>query len=621
MRRVLIVDNYDSFTYNLAHLVASITGEMPTVLRNDASTWAQIDEQHFDAIVISPGPGHAENPRDFGVSADVILNTQVPVLGVCLGHQGIALAFGGEVVRGEPAHGQVSEIEHDFTDELLAGIPGKFNAVRYHSFTVAEPLPAELRKIAWTEDRAVMAVRHVTRPIWGVQFHPESILSEHGSALMRNFLRESGRAGIPARSRLSRRPSQARSAAHHFRKHFTDQPNAFWLDSSLVTERDHRSFMGASSEIVSYRAAKKELTIHRNDRTEVRSQSIFDYLDEALRTNRVASGKPFPGGYVGYFGYELRADCGSPATHDSPYPDALLMRVDDVNHMESSHENVVSPTHSSASPRPRLSRSEYLDRIEQCIAHMRDGEAYELCLTNQLDFETTLTALDYYEMLRQLNPAPYSAYLRFGDLEIACSSPECFLRIDPNGRVESRPIKGTAPRNPDPIEDDRLRQDLATNPHFRAENLMITDLVRNDLGRVALPGSVTVPALMEVETYATMHQLVSTVTAQLRPGATAVDCLRATFPGGSMTGAPKLRAMELLDRLEPTARGIYSGSIGYLGFDGSADLNIVIRTAVFHRGHVSIGTGGAILAQSNPQAEWDETQLKAAALLRAFGAQ
>jgi para-aminobenzoate synthetase len=373
---------------------------------------------------------------------------------------------------------------------------------------------------------------------------------------------------------------------------------------------ERQALSGSSREIVSYRAAKRQLTITRDGQSEIRTQTLFDYLDEALRVNRSARG-----GYAGYFGYELRSDCGSPVTHASQFPDAMLMRIEDKS--EPVIAAVGHPGNTSL-PRPRLSRPEYLDRIRQCIQYIRDGEAYELCLTNQLEFETNIPALQYYERLCSLNPAPYSAYLRFGDLEIVCSSPECFLRIDCEGRIQSRPIKGTLPRGRTPEEDEQLRRQLATDPRFRAENLMITDLVRNDLGRVATPGSVQVPRLMEVETYATVHQLVSTITAQLRPDATVVDCLRAAFPGGSMTGAPKLRAMELLDRLEPAARGIYSGSIGYLGFDGSADLNIVIRTAVFHRGQVSIGIGGAILAQSDPAAEWDETQLKAAALLRAF---
>ena len=368
--------------------------------------------------------------------------------------------------------------------------------------------------------------------------------------------------------------------------------------------------------MVAYRAATRQLTITRDGQSESRTQTLFDYLDEALRANRSALPFPACGGYVGYFGYELRSDCGSPVTHASAFPDAMLMRIEDKPGPVAAPSRVGGDT---SLPRPRLSRAEYLERIRQCIGHIRAGEAYELCLTNQLEFETDIPALQYYETLRRLNPAPYSAYLRFGDLEIACSSPECFLRVDCDGRVQSRPIKGTLPRGRTPEEDERLRRQLATDPRFRAENLMITDLVRNDLGRVATPGSVRVPRLMEVESYATVHQLVSTITAQLRPGATVVDCLRAAFPGGSMTGAPKLRAMELLGRLEPGARGIYSGSIGYLGFDGSADLNIVIRTAVFHRGQVSIGIGGAILAQSDPAAEWDETQLKAAALLRAFG--
>jgi para-aminobenzoate synthetase len=182
--RLLIVDNYDSFTYNLAHLAASIIEEMPTVVRNDQ--WV-FDERGFDAIVISPGPGHPANARDFGVSAEVIRRATVPVLGVCLGHQGIALQFGGTVARVEPAHGQVCRIGHD-GDSLFRGVPPEFDAVRYHSFAVAEPLPPELRKIAWSSDGAVMAVRHVSRPLWGVQFHPESILSEHGGTILGNFL-------------------------------------------------------------------------------------------------------------------------------------------------------------------------------------------------------------------------------------------------------------------------------------------------------------------------------------------------------------------------------------------------------------------------------------------------
>ena len=378
---------------------------------------------------------------------------------------------------------------------------------------------------------------------------------------------------------------------------------------------ERQGLSGASGEIVSYRAAARQLTITRDGKSENRTQTLFDYLDEALRANRSALPFPACGGYVGYFGYELRSDCGSPVTHASPFPDAMLMRIEDKPGPPTANIGLGSST---SLPRPRLARAEYLDRIRQCIGHIREGEAYELCLTNQLEFETGISARRFYDTLRRLNPAPYSAYLRFGELEIACSSPECFLRVDRDGGIESRPIKGTLPRGRTPEEDEQLRRQLSTDSRFRAENLMITDLVRNDLGRVATPGSVQVPGLMEVESYATVHQLVSTITAQLRPGATVVDCLRAAFPGGSMTGAPKLRAMELLDRLEPGARGIYSGSIGYLGFDGSADLNIVIRTAVFHRGQVSIGIGGAILAQSDPAAEWDETQLKAAALLRAF---
>lgn len=623
----LIVDNYDSFTFNLVSLVAIATGETPLVIRNDEMNREEIKRLGCSSIVISPGPGRPDRERDFGVSADVIRHAEVPVLGVCLGHQGIASAFGGEVRQTEPVHGYPSEIFHN-GDELFRGIPSPFSAIRYHSLAVMEPLPAELRKIAWTADGTVMALRHVSRPLWGVQFHPESICTEYGLELIRNFLSMARSKAIVRKFPLEHSPETL------FRGLYGGERYAFWLDTSLVTERSRFSYMGASDEISISRPGEK----------------VFDRLERSLGETRIeAPDVPFPftGGYVGYFGYELKAECGSPNKHRSDLPDSVLLRVDRflaIDHAQKALYAVaagagaeewldrtecriraIDPSKRPAAPdepmpahRFSICRPHYLDRIRDCLDYIAAGESYELCLTNKVLLDTNLRALDYYETLRRTNPASYSAYLQLGDFQVASSSPECFLRIDECGRAESRPIKGTIRRGADPEEDAKLRDLLANDARFRAENLMIVDLVRHDLARVCEPGSVQVPRLMEVETYRTLHQLVSTISGQLAPGKTAVDCLRALFPGGSMTGAPKLRTMELLDELEPEARGIYSGSIGYLGFNGTADLSIVIRTAVFDRGHISFGVGGAIVAKSDAQAEWDEIELKAQALLRAF---
>ncbi len=181
---ILIVDNYDSFTYNLVHLVAAVAGEMPHVIRNDQP----LPNRSFDRVIISPGPGRPDNARDFGISMDLIRRAEMPVLGVCLGHQGIACAFGGHISRTEPMHGRLSEIHHA-GDPLFTGLPPTFTSVRYHSLLVAQPLPLVLRKIAWTADGSVMALRHAHLPLWGVQFHPESILSEFGAEIVANFLR------------------------------------------------------------------------------------------------------------------------------------------------------------------------------------------------------------------------------------------------------------------------------------------------------------------------------------------------------------------------------------------------------------------------------------------------
>jgi para-aminobenzoate synthetase len=384
---------------------------------------------------------------------------------------------------------------------------------------------------------------------------------------------------------------------------------------------------------------------------------LFDWLELALAEASLEvreSPFGFTGGFVGYLGYELKAECGSPTGHRSPHPDAALLFADRFVVFDHAADEahvvcLATPTGRSdaaewadaiaarlravrAAPAPapadpggrttfalQRDANDYLLDVESCQEQLLAGETYEICLTNELVGARCADALSLHRVLRRINPAPFAAFLRLGGVEVSSSSPERFVALDRSGTLEARPIKGTVARGATPREDREAAAKLRTAGKDRAENLMIVDVLRNDLGRVAQIGSVSVPSLMAVETYATVHQLVSTVQARLRSDATIVDALRASFPGGSMTGAPKLRTMELLDRIENRPRGVYSGAIGYLAADGSADLSIAIRTIVNSRHAMTIGAGGAITVQSDARAELRELLLKARAPLDAVG--
>jgi para-aminobenzoate synthetase len=685
--RTLLIDNYDSFTFNLFQLLAGVNREDPIVVRNDEATWDELSRLDFDNIVISPGPGRPEHGKDFGVCGDAIEAAEVPLLGVCLGHQGLAHFSGGTVVHApEVMHGRLSAIFHD-ESPLYAAIPQGFQAVRYHSLCAARPLPECLEVTAWSGDGVVMGVAHRERPLWGVQFHPESICTNDGRQLVQNFRDLTEQAAGETPSRPRRRPTRPDPAAAHaaerpqdlalevrkldrlydpervFCHLFADEGHAFWLDSSKVSDaRSRFSFMGTSggplSSVVTYDVTATELRIVRPDRTEVLSESIFDYLDRELRRlGTVGGGLPFDltCGFVGYLGYELKADCEGGLPHRSPLPDAAFVFADRLlafDHQEQATYVVCLTDRATAAagerwvdevsreldalpPLPaldirdggadsavefRLSRPHdtYIEDINRCKHYLTEGESYEICLTNKVWTDTTVEPLRLYRILRHINPAPFSAFLRFGDAAVASSSPERFLKIHRDGWVEAKPIKGTISRGHDPEEDRRLSEHLRTDEKSRAENLMITDLLRNDLGIVCEIGTVHVPHLMEVETYETVHQLVSTVAGHLREELGPADCVRACFPGGSMTGAPKKRTMEIIDELEKEPRGVYSGAIGYLGLSGATDLNIVIRTIVIDARSTSIGTGGAIVMQSDPEEEYEEILLKAEAPMRAI---
>ncbi len=257
----------------------------------------------------------------------------------------------------------------------------------------------------------------------------------------------------------------------------------------------------------------------------------------------------------------------------------------------------------------------YLDAVQRVVDYIVAGDIFQANLSQRLESPLEEDPWHLYRRLRAVNPAPFAAYLEFGPVAVASASPERFLLLEPDGRVETRPIKGTRPRGLSPEHDAALAQALHDSEKDRAENLMIVDLLRNDLSRVCAPGTVRVPELFALEEYRTVHHLVSTVEGRLAAGRGATDLLAAAFPGGSITGAPKVRAMEIIAELEPSRRGIYCGSIGYLGFSGAMDTSIVIRTLVASGGRVTFSVGGGIVADSDPEGEYQETLHKARALI------
>ncbi|KJC38700.1 aminodeoxychorismate synthase component I [Bradyrhizobium sp. LTSP857] len=694
--RLVVIDNYDSFTYNLVHLLAEICHEPPLVVKNDEISWNELKQKQFDGIVISPGPGHPEQPGDFGLCTSVIEEAEVPLLGVCLGHQGIAALSGGRVVRAPaPMHGRTSLIHHNDTG-LFSGIPSPFRGARYHSLVAQQPVPSCLEVTAWTEDGLIMGLAHRDRPQWGVQFHPESIITEHGRKLLENFCRMIDASGSHSNGQslngkslngkslngASPNGKSLNGSAHRkelaaarkrtfwkeipreidmedvFTSLFSESPHAYWLDSSLVEQgRARWSYAGDASgpnaACIQYRCSDKRIEISDRTGNHIKHTGIFEYL-ERIEPSRPEPAPPCPfvGGYVGWFGYELRNDSGSPTDRSAATPDAMFIYSDRfiaVDHVEKKTyvlaidepsnadrakkwiDHTIATIERAAPPAmPEVrnipnepikfyldrDRETYLSDIRRCLDLIGQGETYQVCLTNELHCNSDVDPLTLYRTMRKVNPAPHAAFIRWPEGAVLSASPERFLAIDTNGRVETKPIKGTIKRDQDPLKDDQLAEQLRTSEKDRAENVMIVDLLRNDLSRSCTPGSVRVPKLFDVESYRTVHQLVSTVTGTLELSASPVQLIRNAFPGGSMTGAPKTRTLRFIDELEGRARGVYSGSLGWLGTDGAVDLSIVIRTIVASGGRLSMGVGGGVVAASTAEGEFDEMLLKAAASIK-----
>jgi len=444
---------------------------------------------------------------------------------------------------------------------------------------------------------------------------------------------------------------------------------SFFLDSSMDPHKlGHYSFIGSDPFLV-FSSLGSEVVITQDTEKRRLNGNPFDILEYFLdlyHLDSCSSPIPFVGGAVGYFSYDLRhfiERLPDAAVDDLKLPECyfgfydLVLAFDNLQgkayivstgfpeltenkRMEKAQKRLnemktilaeVSPSESevpftftsTSAPMEQVSlkggftHKEYVDAVEKARQYIIAGDIFEVNLSQRFEAELFITPYELYRRLRQINPAPFACYLGFEDVSVVSASPERFLRIRENW-VETRPIKGTRPRGKTLEEDEALANELSSSVKDRAENIMIVDLERNDLGRVCRFGTVKVTELVILEVFPTVFHLTSTVVGRLREDKNGIDLLKATFPGGSITGAPKVRAMEIIDELEPTKRSVYTGSIGYLSFNGNLDLNIAIRTFLVKGGKAYFQVGGAVVYDSDPEAEYQETLDKGRALIDAL---
>jgi para-aminobenzoate synthetase component 1 len=441
------------------------------------------------------------------------------------------------------------------------------------------------------------------------------------------------------------------------------RPFSFFLDSGMDAARlGRRSFLGSDPFLV-LRSRGDSVTIVRDGAEEARQGNPFDILRGLLEIYSLNDGEspvPFVGGVVGYFSYDLchfierlpnRAidDLGLPecylafydavAAFDHREKRAYLVSTgfpelgevkrrrraqSRLRELKSRLLEKIPRTETEISPsrgtglKANFSHQGYLEAVSRAREYICAGDIFQVNLSQRLEADLPCPPYELYRRLRAINPAPFASYFNFDGVGIVGASPERFLKVT-GDRVETRPIKGTRPRGRTPAEDHALAEELVSSVKDRAENTMIVDLERNDIGRVCRYGSVRVTEHAVLETYPTVFHLTSTVVGQLCPGKDRIDLLKATFPGGSITGAPKVRAMEIIDELEPTRRSVYTGSLGYLSFGSDMDLDIVIRTIIVKGGRAYFQVGGAIVYDSQPESEYIETLDKGRALVQALG--
>lgn len=646
--KTLIIDNYDSYTYNIYHIIWELTGEKPYLIKNDEMKIDEVKNLDFDNIIISSGSGTYKN--DFGISAKLFDEFDCPILALGVMTTILYNKNGGNIINSPSAFAKESQLSFK-DDKIFTGIENNSKIVRYHCLACEDKELKDIEIIAWAEDGHVMAIKDKNKNHYCLQFQLDSVCTENSYILLRNFLKLSSTGKEFLYYRVEKGSFDTEKLFYSLKE---DDKNLMWLDSSKIVEGLSRySILATASDkrghFIKYSINDKLIVEKFNGEVEeFENIDIFSYLRENMNFVEAIRDLEFDFqlGYVGYLGYELKELSGYQSIHKSNLPDAYLMYSDRAlvyDHLEDKlyilsysddldwQEEILEKINSDKKSKiasfeekayPRFyfekSKDEYIDDINKCQELIKNSQAYGICLTTKLIIEDKIDANSYYKILRKLSPAPYTALINFKDVSLASSSMERFIKLDRDKLVESKPIKGTVRRGLNEEEDQRLIDGLKNNRKTREENIMVIDSLRGDLSKVCQAGTVEVSKFLDVETYTTLHQLVTSIQGRLDDEKDLFDLIEALIPGGSMTGVPKEKSLEILESLEKSARGPYSGSIGYISNCKTLDLNIIIRTAVIEKDKASIGVGGAIIDGSVAEDEFQEILLKAKGALGAF---
>lgn len=655
---ILVVDNHGFTTRILTHQIGAVHLATATELRG-------LDLNEYSHVVL----GHGTEVMDLQPLHDV---PHLPVLAIGASYQQLAAFYGHtETISAKPVYGQ-PVVHHHTGRELFVGLAQHVELISYHAWRLYRLDSQRFTIHATDGDDAVLAFSVNGTNHWGLHGDPAALQSPAGHTVIQNFLAlgSYATASVEHNTAKPRKPRRYEVFTRTFHGELDtgatfatlqhDSSAAFWLDSASADRGQGNitvlgTNVGELTQTIRWDVTTNELDVLEGTSRQHLTADVFDYLEEHLwESSAVLDFDGYTGGWVGYLGYEakqatvpghqnrweattpdaywiqpqafLRYDHGDRSTTLVSYHDPALLDTLQAALVFGSDIEGETLERSDIAGQWRLCAAEYVDRVGRIQELLQAGTAAGICLTDTFNMQAAgLDGLALYRRLRTKNPAPYAGYLRFNtfgdDLEVLSASPEKYLSIDPTGTVESKPIKGTVARSADPKQDAAIAQRMAADAKIQSENLMITDLLRDDLASVTVPTTVQVPKLMAVETFATVHQLVTTVTGQLLADTSAVKALKAVFPGGSMTGAPKHVSLEILDALEAGPRGIYSGAMGWIGHRNTAELNVVIRTIVINDGQLSIGAGGAVVVDSDPVAEEQEKHLKARALMDSIAEQ